>query len=45
MNFGIESKHSCHLTSTERFKEALVESLREMRALYEDPTADVGAKL
>ncbi|KAF8529840.1 acyltransferase ChoActase/COT/CPT [Gautieria morchelliformis] len=33
MKFGIESKRSCPTTSTERYKEALAESLREMRVL------------
>lgn len=30
IKFGIESKHSCPLTSTDQFKSAVVESLREM---------------
>ncbi|KAF8591074.1 acyltransferase ChoActase/COT/CPT [Ramaria rubella] len=33
MIFGIESKRSCPATSTEQYKKALAESLREMRAL------------
>jgi hypothetical protein len=38
MKFGVESKRSCPTTSTERYKEALAESLREMRVLCEEET-------
>lgn len=33
IKFGIESKFSSHLTSTEKFKQTIVESLHEMRVL------------
>jgi len=36
MKFGIESKKSCPSTSTDKFKIALVESLREMRGMFGD---------
>lgn len=38
MRFGIESKRSCPATSTERYKEALAASLREMRVLCQEET-------
>ncbi|EUC56997.1 choline/carnitine O-acyltransferase [Rhizoctonia solani AG-3 Rhs1AP] len=34
IKFGIESKHSCPTTSTADFKSKIVESLREMKALF-----------
>ncbi|KIJ52558.1 hypothetical protein M422DRAFT_156186 [Sphaerobolus stellatus SS14] len=46
MRFGIDSKHPCPKTSTEGLKAALLESLREMRALcQEDLNMDTGARL
>ncbi len=33
IRFGIESKHSCSKTSTQRFKMAIVTALEDMRAL------------
>lgn len=35
IKFGIESKHSCAETSTEVFRNNLVEALREMKAVCE----------
>ncbi|CAE6447104.1 unnamed protein product [Rhizoctonia solani] len=35
IKFGIESKHSCSTTSTADFKAKIVESLRDMKALFE----------
>jgi len=34
IKFGIESKHSCSLTSTEGFKGVVSEAMREMRSLF-----------
>ncbi|KAF8525799.1 acyltransferase ChoActase/COT/CPT [Hysterangium stoloniferum] len=46
IKFGVESKRSCSATSTEGFKEALAESLREMRLLFESqPTVHSTARL
>jgi carnitine O-acetyltransferase len=36
IKFGIESKHSCSTTSTADFKAKVVESLRDMKALFKD---------
>ncbi|KAF8753527.1 Choline/Carnitine o-acyltransferase [Rhizoctonia solani] len=36
IKFGIESKHSCPTTSTADFKAKIVESLREMKAIFKD---------
>ncbi|CAE7076446.1 unnamed protein product [Rhizoctonia solani] len=36
IKFGIESKYSCPTTSTADFKEKVVESLREMKALFKE---------
>ncbi|CAE6414425.1 unnamed protein product [Rhizoctonia solani] len=36
IKFGIESKHSCPTTSTTEFKAKVVESLREMKALFKE---------
>ncbi|KAF8699128.1 Choline/Carnitine o-acyltransferase, partial [Rhizoctonia solani] len=36
IKFGIESKHSCPTTSTAHFKVKIVESLREMKAIFKD---------
>ncbi|KDN48598.1 hypothetical protein RSAG8_02585, partial [Rhizoctonia solani AG-8 WAC10335] len=36
IKFGIESKHSCPTTSTADFKAKVVESLREMKALFKE---------
>lgn len=36
LKFGIESKRSCLTTSTQAFKKALVQSLREIRVMCEE---------
>ncbi|KAG8825335.1 hypothetical protein FRC17_008729, partial [Serendipita sp. 399] len=36
LKFGIESKHSCQTTSTQAFKRALVQSLREIKSMCEE---------
>ncbi|KAG9007905.1 hypothetical protein FRB94_013852 [Tulasnella sp. JGI-2019a] len=45
IKFGIESKVSCETTSTQTFKSKVVESLREMRALFEEDGVMPMAKL
>ena len=35
IKFGIESKFSSHLTSTEKFKEAITEAMDEMYSMCE----------
>ncbi|CAE6408771.1 unnamed protein product [Rhizoctonia solani] len=45
VKFGIESKHSCSTTSTADFKAKIVESLRDMKALFKDlETAETTGK-
>lgn len=39
LKFGIESKVSCKTTSTQRFKAKVVESLREMKVLFDEEGA------
>jgi len=48
LKFGIESKWSCEVTSTARFKHNLAQSLRDMRRVVEaqqEGAGDVKAKL
>ncbi|KAG8889405.1 hypothetical protein FRB98_004498 [Tulasnella sp. 332] len=45
IKFGIESKVSCGATSTQAFKGKVVESLREMRALFKEDIVVPTAKL
>jgi hypothetical protein len=45
IKFGIESKHSCAETSTPKFQQNVVESLREMRVVVEENAAVPAAKL
>lgn len=45
LKFGIESKWSCEVTSTARFKHHLVQAFRDMRRVVENGAGEVKAKL
>jgi hypothetical protein len=42
VKFGIESKHSCHETSTKQFKEAIVDAMQDVRIICEHAQVETG---